>query len=148
MSKEFAIGSRVIHLRQRKTGTVVVKDDVSFTVAWNDTAVSTHPIDTQFVELLENKTTSTTSTSPIREQPYYSLFPEHSLQVKDVNERLLDKIEKTAKEPVSLHEASWLVQALQYLFRAPFKGTMIQDIEKAIEALNIVLKSMKERQKT
>lgn len=72
---------------------------------------------------------------------YYQVLPEY--QVRDINKALLDKIEESDFD-LSLDEAGWYQQAMQYLMRFYGKNG-IDDLEKAVYALNIVIESLKER---
>lgn len=69
---------------------------------------------------------------------HYLLFPEHELEVKHITKRVLDDISNSDME-MTLNQGGWLQQAMQYLLRCSAKGGW-QDIEKAKEALEIMLK--------
>ncbi len=75
---------------------------------------------------------------------HYVLFPEQGIEVRHVNKAWMDKIANEG-EYVSHHEAAWLVQATQYIFRSPFKGSTIEDLNKAIRSLQYVVESMNAR---
>lgn len=75
---------------------------------------------------------------------HYVLFPEQGIEVRHVNKAWMDKIDNEG-EYVSHHEAAWLVQATQYIFRSPFKGSTIEDLNKAIQSLQYVVESMNAR---
>jgi hypothetical protein len=77
----------------------------------------------------------------VKQPNHYMLFPEHSLEVKHITKRVLDRIEDSDMD-LSLNQAGWLQQALQYLLRCYAKGGK-QDIEKAKEALEILLSEEK-----
>lgn len=77
----------------------------------------------------------------VKHPPHYMMFPEHNLEVKHINKRLLDNIEASDMQ-MSYYEAGWFQQAMQYLLRCYAKGGW-QDIEKAIETLNIAVESRK-----
>lgn len=77
----------------------------------------------------------------VKQPNHYMLFPEHSLEVKHITKRVLDRIEGSDMD-LSLNQAGWLQQALQYLLRCYAKGGK-QDIEKAKEALEILLSEEK-----
>ena len=76
---------------------------------------------------------------------HYQLFPEFNLEVKDVNKRLLSKIEDSDFD-MNLFEAGWYQQAMQYFFRFYAKNG-INDLEKGINSLQIMIDSYKERRK-
>lgn len=76
---------------------------------------------------------------------HYQLFPEFDLEVKDVNKRLLGKIEDSDFD-MNLFEAGWYQQAMQYFFRFYAKNG-INDLEKGINSLQIMIDSHKERRK-
>ena len=73
---------------------------------------------------------------------YYQLLPEY--QVSDINKALLDKIEQSDFD-MTLNEAGWFQQAMQYLMRFYGKNG-IDDLEKGVYALNTVIQSLKERE--
>lgn len=77
----------------------------------------------------------------VKKPNHYMLFPEHSLEVKHITKRVLDRIDVSDMD-LSLNQAGWLQQALQYLLRCYAKGGK-QDIEKAKEALEILLSEEK-----
>ena len=87
---------------------------------------------------------SVASSAVVSPKHYMLTINNEDAQVKDVCKAFFDKVEKEADEPLSLNQAGWVMQALQYLLRAPFKGTLKQDIGKAVECLNIVLKDMED----
>lgn len=74
---------------------------------------------------------------------HYQLFPEYSLEVKHINKRLLDKIGQSDFD-MSLYEAGWYQQAMQYLMRFHTKNGL-EDIKKGIQTLQFVVDSMEER---
>lgn len=82
------------------------------------------------------------SNSMVEKPKHYLLFPEYDLQVKDISRRLLDNIERSDMT-MSLYQAGWLQQALQYLLRAHAKNG-IEDYEKCVESLTIMINSMRE----
>ena len=82
-------------------------------------------------------------TDVIKQPPHYLLFPEHSLEVVDINKRLLDRIEASDMD-MSLYEAGWLQQSMQYIMRCYAKNGW-EDIEKAYETLGFVIDSYKSR---
>lgn len=72
---------------------------------------------------------------------HYMLFPEHDIEVIDVIDKLLDKIDKSGyRHLLTSKEAGYYQQALQYLMRFMEKGGM-EDIRKAIFYLNRIVKS-------
>lgn len=79
----------------------------------------------------------------VKQPPHYLLFPEHDLEVKDINKRLLDRIDDSSMD-ISSYEAGWLQQSLQYLIRCYAKNQW-EDIEKAHETLGFVIESYKSR---
>ena len=81
----------------------------------------------------------------VKSPKHYKLFPEHNLEIKDVNKRILDNIEKSGFD-MTLYEAGWLQQALQYQMRAHEKNGL-EDYKKAIQTLQFVVDSMEERKK-
>lgn len=89
---------------------------------------------------IENQDTSPEKQEDIVKKPnHYMFFEETGIEVKHINEELLNKIEASDME-MTLCEAGWLQQALQYLLRCSNKNQW-QDIEKAVEALEIMLRS-------
>ncbi len=80
----------------------------------------------------------------ISSQPYYLLFPEQNIQVKDVNKAFCNKHDALEERVFSSNEMAWIVQATQYIFRSPFKENPVQDLKKAVEALNIVINSVEQ----
>jgi len=74
-----------------------------------------------------------------------SIKPKHyelmGVEVKDILEEVLDKVEKSNFN-MSLNEAGWYQQAMQYFLRFYAKNGL-EDLEKGIEAMNILVKSIK-----
>lgn len=83
------------------------------------------------------------SNDVVSKPSHYQLFPEYNIQVKDINRRLLDNIEESGFS-ITLDEAGWYQQAMQY-FQRFYAKNGVEDIEKGIEAMQIVLNSMKSR---
>ena len=79
----------------------------------------------------------------VKSPKHYRLFEEFGLEIKDVNKRILDNIEKSDFD-MTLYEAGWLQQALQYQMRAHEKNGL-EDYKKAIQTLQFVVDSMEER---
>jgi hypothetical protein len=76
---------------------------------------------------------------------HYQLFPEYNLEVKDINKRLLDNIEKSDFE-ISLYAAGWYQQAMQYFLRFYEKGGL-EDLKKGINTMGFVVSDIEERAK-
>ena len=74
---------------------------------------------------------------------HYQIFPEFDIEVKDINERLLDNIQESDFD-MSLFEAGWFQQAMQYFLRFYAKNG-INDIEKGINSMQIFVDSYKSR---
>lgn len=74
---------------------------------------------------------------------HYQIFPEFDIEVKDINERLLDNIQESDFD-MSLFEAGWYQQAMQYFLRFYAKNG-INDIEKGINSMQIFINSYKMR---
>lgn len=76
-----------------------------------------------------------------------NIKPKHyelmGVEVKDVLEEVLDKVEKSDFN-MSLNEAGWYQQAMQYFLRFYAKNGL-EDLEKGIEAMNILVKSIKKK---
>ena len=101
-----------------------------------------------FVELAENlKTIQTTihEQDMVNKPKHYQLFPEHNLEVKDINKRILDNMESSGFN-ITLYEAGWYQQAMQYFERCYLKNGL-EDLEKGIVTMQFVVDSMKERLK-
>lgn len=79
----------------------------------------------------------------VKKPTHYQLFPEHNLEVKDINKRLLDRIEESDFD-MTLYEAGWYQQAMQY-FQRFYAKNGIEDIEKGIQTMQFVLDSWKNR---
>jgi len=77
----------------------------------------------------------------VKKPNHYQLLPEY--EVKDINKALLDKIESSGYD-ISLYEAGWFQQSMQYFLRFYAKNG-IEDLEKGIETMQFVVDSMKER---
>lgn len=84
------------------------------------------------------------STSMVVSPKHYVLFPDLGIEVRHVNEAWMNKIDDEGQY-ISHHEASWLVQATQYILRSPFKDSLEQDLEKAIFSLQLARDSIKAR---
>jgi hypothetical protein len=74
---------------------------------------------------------------------HYIVFPEYGLEVRDINKRFLDNIQES-RYNMSLDEAGWWQQAMQYFMRFYAKNG-VEDLEKGVYAMNIVIAAMKER---
>jgi hypothetical protein len=74
-----------------------------------------------------------------------NIKPKHyelmGVEVKDILEEVLDKIE-VSEFNMSLNEAGWYQQAMQYFLRFYAKNG-VEDLEKGIESMKIMIKSMK-----
>lgn len=81
----------------------------------------------------------------VKNPKHYQLFEEFGLEIKDVNKRILDNIEKSDFD-MTLYEASWWTQSSQYLLRFYEKGG-VEDLKKCVQTLQFVIESMEERQK-
>ena len=64
-------------------------------------------------------------------------------QVKDINKAILDSMLEESFD-ITLDEAGWWQQAMQYLMRGHKKGG-IEDYKKAIQAMQFVVDSMEKR---
>lgn len=78
-----------------------------------------------------------TEKDPIKPKHYEIL----GMEVKDINEELLNKIQ-ASDFYMSLNEAGWYQQAMQYFFRFYAKNG-VEDLEKGIEAMKILVTSLK-----
>lgn len=74
---------------------------------------------------------------------HYQIFPEFDIQVKDINERILDNIQESDFD-MSLNEAGWFQQAMQYFLRFYAKNG-INDVEKGMISMKIFIDSYKSR---
>lgn len=81
-----------------------------------------------------------TEHNPIR-PAHYRVIGEY--QVKDINKAILDSMLEEGFD-ITLDEAGWWQQAMQYLMRGHKKGG-IEDYKKAIQAMQFVVDSMCER---
>ena len=81
----------------------------------------------------------------VNKPKHYQLFPEHNLEVKDINKRILDNMESSGFN-ITLYEAGWYQQAMQYFERCYLKNGL-EDLEKGIVTMQFVVDSMKERLK-
>lgn len=95
------------------------------------------------IERAFSKSNSEEEHHVVKKPHHYQLFPEYSLQAKDINKRLLDRIGESNFD-MTLDEAGWYQQAMQY-FQRFYAKNGIEDIEKGIEAMQFVLDSMKSR---
>lgn len=77
----------------------------------------------------------------VKKPNHYQLLPEY--EVKDVNKALLDKIESSDFD-MSLYEAGWYQQAMQYFMRFYAKNGL-EDLEKGVETMQFVIDSLKQR---
>lgn len=78
----------------------------------------------------------------VKRPNHYQLLPEY--EVKDINKALLDKIQESDFD-MSLYEAGWYQQAMQYFLRFYAKGG-VEDLEKGVETMQFVIDSLKERE--
>lgn len=72
---------------------------------------------------------------------HYQLLPEY--EVKDVNKALLDKIQLSDFD-LSLYEAGWYQQSMQYFMRFYAKNGL-EDLEKGVQTMQFVIDSIKGR---
>ena len=73
---------------------------------------------------------------------HYQVLPEY--RVKDINKALLDKIEESDFE-MSLNEAGWYQQSMQYFMRFYAKNGL-EDLKKGVETMLIVIESLESKQ--
>jgi len=95
------------------------------------------------IETIEMKVRGGKVSDMVKNPNHYQLFPEYDLEVKDINKRLLDKIEDSEFD-MTFYEAGWYQQAMQY-FQRFYSKNGIEDIEKGIQTMQFVLESMKDR---
>ena len=81
----------------------------------------------------------------VNKPKHYQLFPEHNLEIKDINKRILDNMEESGFN-ITLYEAGWYQQAMQYFERCYLKNGL-EDLEKGIVTMQFVVDSMKDRLK-
>lgn len=81
----------------------------------------------------------------VNKPKHYQLFPEYKLEIKDINKRILDNMEEAGFN-ITLYEAGWYQQAMQYFERCYLKNGL-EDLEKGIVTMQFVVDSMKERLK-
>lgn len=93
------------------------------------------------IDQLIEECTEDDSEDMVKRPNHYRLLPEY--EVKDVNKALLDKIQESDFD-MSLYEAGWYQQAMQYFLRFYGKGGL-QDLEKGVETMQFVIDSLKER---
>lgn len=77
----------------------------------------------------------------IKKPNHYQLLPEY--EVKDILKALLDKVEESDFE-MTLYEAAWYQQAMQYFMRAYAKNGL-EDFKKGVETMQFVVDSMESR---
>lgn len=77
----------------------------------------------------------------VKSPKHYAVIGEY--QVKDINKAILDSMLEEGFD-ITLDEAGWWQQAMQYLMRGHKKGG-IEDYKKAIQAMQFVVESMEER---
>lgn len=80
-------------------------------------------------------------TDMVKKPNHYQLLPEY--EVKDINKALLDKIEESDFE-MSLYQAGWYQQAMQYFMRFYAKNGL-EDLKKGIQTMQFVVDDL-ERQ--
>lgn len=66
--------------------------------------------------------------NPVTKPKHYMLFPEYGIEVRDVIERLVEKIEKDYSAPSGMFYADY-VQAMQYIMRFMDKNGL-EDLKK------------------
>eukprot|EP00918_Siedleckia_nematoides_P052531 GHVU01114749.1.p1 GENE.GHVU01114749.1~~GHVU01114749.1.p1 ORF type:complete len:184 (+),score=19.02 GHVU01114749.1:40-591(+) len=93
------------------------------------------------IELLNNydKRKENEETNSVTKPNHYQLLPEY--EVKDVNKALLDKIEESEFD-LSLYEAGWYQQSMQYFMRFYAKNGL-EDLEKGVQTMQFVIDSIK-----
>lgn len=80
-------------------------------------------------------------TDTIKSPNHYALIENY--EVKDINKALLDRIEESDFD-ISLYEAGWYQQSMQYFMRFYAKGGL-EDLEKGVQTMQFVVDSLKER---
>lgn len=80
----------------------------------------------------------------VNKPSHYMLFPEHSIEVKDVMEAVLNKLDNLEEDQqISTYGASCWKEATQYILRGFFKNGK-EDFKKAVFYLNEVVRCMEE----
>lgn len=79
----------------------------------------------------------------VKSPKHYQLFPEYSLEIKDVNKRILDNIQSSEFD-MTFYEAGWYQQSMQY-FERFYEKNGLEDLEKGIQTMQFVVDSMKKR---
>lgn len=74
----------------------------------------------------------------VHKPSHYQLLPEY--EVKDVLKAVLDKIEQSDFD-MSLYQAGWYQQAMQYFLRFYAKGGL-EDLEKGVKTMQFVIEDM------
>lgn len=93
------------------------------------------------VEFYRPESTDSQVGDMVKKPNHYQLLPEY--EVKDVNKALLDKIQASDFD-MSLYEAGWYQQAMQYFMRFYAKNGL-EDLEKGIETMQFAVDSLKQR---
>lgn len=78
--------------------------------------------------------------NPVTKPKHYMLFPEHNIEVRDVIQRLVEKIEKDYSSPSGMFYADY-VQAMQYIMRFMDKNG-VEDLKKCRWYLNKMIEAM------
>lgn len=77
----------------------------------------------------------------VKKPRHYAVIGEY--EVKDINKAILDSMEEEGFD-ITLYEAGWFQQAMQYFMRGHKKGGL-EDYKKGIQTMQFVVDSMEER---
>lgn len=104
-------------------------------------------VDLEYLKSLLNKEENkeTQKTDMVVSPKHYQLFPEFTLEIKDINKRILDNMEESGFD-ITLYEAGWYQQSMQYFERFYLKNG-IEDLKKGIQTMQFVIDSMEQRKK-
>ena len=96
-----------------------------------------------YVERVSEAYKELTKSTP-QKPSHYQVLPEY--RVKDINKALLDKIQESDFE-MSLNEAGWYQQSMQYFMRFYAKNGL-EDLKKGVETMQIVIDSLESGKET
>jgi len=114
---------------------------------WDYNYSNVKEVDLEYLKSLLNKENTEETQKPdmIVSPKHYQLFPEFTLEIKDINKRILDNMEESGFD-ITLYEAGWYQQSMQYFERFYLKNG-IEDLKKGIQTMQFVIDSMEQRKK-
>lgn len=71
---------------------------------------------------------------PVKKPEHYQIIPEKDVQVIDIIEAVLNK-----EHNLTVYQSACLKDAIKYILRCPFKGSLVEDLGKAKTYIDYIL---------